>query len=457
MLHKMLSYRFLGPILLIIVLGYFVAEMLGFGFRQPVFLPGKTSSAHHQIEIACDVCHTPLGGVKQEACLDCHKDALKADSDSHAIKVFNDPRSYALLAQIDAKKCVTCHAEHIADKTGNKVASVPDDFCYACHKEITTERASHKDFSMDGCTASGCHNYHDNQALYENFIAQHLNEANTLALPRVPARNMADIHRQQATPPLKTLIGTDHDGISSANDAGIVQDWAASGHAHSGVNCSDCHSLTKSGAVAKEWTNKPDIAVCENCHKKETKGFLNGKHGMRLAVNLSPMTPEMARIPMKDNAHNKELNCNSCHSPHRSDTKEVAVEACLTCHDDSHSKAYINSPHHQLWKKEITGELPVGSGVSCATCHLPRLPEKEHGLESILVMHNQNMNLRPNSKMIRSVCMNCHGLGFSLDALADPALMINNYSTLPSKKINTLNMIQGRKIMKKQSSSDDLK
>ena len=79
-----------GTTLGLLVLGYFITEMLGIGIQQQTFLPGKTSSAHHQLESACDVCHTPLGGVKQQACLDCHGEELKAVSDSHAVKVFND-------------------------------------------------------------------------------------------------------------------------------------------------------------------------------------------------------------------------------------------------------------------------------------------------------------------------------------------------------------------------------
>ena len=114
-----------------------------------------------------------------------------------------------------------------------------------------------------------------------------------------------------------------------------------------------------------------------------------------------------------------------------------------------HSKAYLGSPHHQLWQKEVAGELPAGAGVSCASCHLPRLAVKESGIERILVMHNQNTNLRPNSKMIRSVCMNCHGLGFSLNALADPALILNNYSNSPTKEVDTLEMVRERKLKKK--------
>ena len=79
--------------------------------------------------------------------------------------------------------------------------------------------------------------------------------------------------------------------------------------------------------------------------------------------------------------------------------------------------------------------------MSCATCHLPRVefttPEDE---TRVLVQHNQNDNLRPNEKMVRSVCMNCHGLQFSLDALADGKLIGRNFKGMPAKQIESIRM-----------------
>jgi formate-dependent nitrite reductase cytochrome c552 subunit len=131
----------------------------------------------------------------------------------------------------------------------------------------------------------------------------------------------------------------------------------------------------------------------------------------------------------------------SCHGAHRFDTRKAAVEACLSCHDDGHTRAYKASPHFALWHAEISGRGATGSGVSCATCHLPRVqfttPEDEI---RVLVQHNQNDTLRPNEKMVRSVCMNCHGLQFSLDALADGRLVGNNFKGAPAKQVESIRM-----------------
>ena len=45
----------------------------------------------------------------------------------------------------------------------------------------------------------------------------------------------------------------------------------------------------------------------------------------------------------------------------------------------------------------------------------------------MVVQHNQNANLRPNEKMIRQVCLTCHSLALSIDALADSELIRRNF------------------------------
>ncbi|MGR9051603.1 MAG: cytochrome c3 family protein [Gammaproteobacteria bacterium] len=440
-LRKLLDYWWIGPLLALLVASYFGYRM--FGPDKQAYLPGKTSNGHHQIESACDQCHTPFDGVRQKACLDCHGAGLEAAEDSHAASVFNDPRSYAMLAIVDAAHCVSCHGEHIADAAGDEGLSVPDDFCFPCHKDIADERPSHKGFKEDGCAASGCHNYHDNRALYEDFIDKHLDEPEILtesdAVPTVLLRSFENDDKA------KPLTAAEQDGNSHASDAQLVRDWAESLHARAGVNCSDCHAPTdeKSG-IKVEWSDKPSLDACKNCHDFEADSFFAGKHGMRLAAGLSPMRPDRARIPMKDDAHEKELTCNTCHGAHRYDTRKAAADACLGCHDDIHSKAYPESAHYRLWQQEIAGSARAGAGVSCATCHMPRTVVKKDVKKRVAVVHNQNANLRPNSKMIRGVCLNCHGLGFTLQSLADPDLLLNNYADAPKKQIETLDMVKKR-------------
>ena len=62
----------------------------------------------------------------------------------------------------------------------------------------------------------------------------------------------------------------------------------------------------------------------------------------------------------------------------------------------------------------------------------------------VLTNHNQNDTLRPNEKMIRPVCMSCHSLEFAIDALADPALIANNFSGTPMRHIESIDWALNR-------------
>jgi hypothetical protein len=209
------------------------------------------------------------------------------------------------------------------------------------------------------------------------------------------------------------------------------------------VNCSDCH-LQKD----KSWIDRPGVKVCEACHGQEVQGFTQGKHGMRLAQGMSPITPAMARLPMKNDATKRGLDCNSCHGAHSGDLKQAAVDSCLSCHNDEHSKNYPTSAHARLWQQEQSGKGAPGSGISCATCHLPRETQRLQGEPRIAVQHNQNLNLRPNEKMVRGVCMSCHGYEFSINALADAALIKNNFSSAPGVVVKSTGMALAREAEK---------
>jgi hypothetical protein len=179
------------------------------------------------------------------------------------------------------------------------------------------------------------------------------------------------------------------------------------------------------------------------------RGLLSSRGGLGGLFKdqpLSPMRPELARLPMSKAAHGHELGCTSCHSAHRFDTSgDAQVEACLACHTDQHSKAYVGSPHEKLWQAERAGTAPKGSGVSCATCHMPRrLVEDDSGLDRVVVHHNQSDSLRPNEKMIRSVCASCHGLAFTLDALADPALADRNFTGRSTAHVPSIDWVLER-------------
>jgi hypothetical protein len=423
--------------------GLFFSSAL-FGGNQSLFLPGQTIHGHHQIEQACDACHSRFGGVSQEACLKCHAAELTQANDSHSDKKFKDPRNAPLLDTINARACVTCHGEHRQNETYPIGVTQPPDHCAYCHRDVAKDRPSHQNLPLDGCR--DCHNYHDNRALYEDFLAKHLNEPETFAPAKAvtPARNFLAFYRERADHPLVPLTSAQQDAPLGVDPTAGPQ-WETSSHARAGVNCTACH--TRPGNP--RWVNKPDHGYCEQCHRDEVKGFLGGRHGMRLARGMEAMTTAQARLTMREPT--QTVHCNACHEAHRFDAGLLAagVESCLGCHADPHSLAYKSSPHYRITNEAAKGQRDPNAGVSCATCHLPRETLRQKGKERARVQHNQNHNLRPNQKMVRDVCLRCHGLGFTLDSLADQEVIRRNFSEKPRKHLRSLEMTAQRINMKK--------
>jgi hypothetical protein len=399
-------------------------------------VPGAMTRGHYPIESQCDQCHTPGLGVRSDACLNCHREELDRVDDSHPPRKFTDPRNADRLTKLDARTCVACHVEHRPEFTRAMGVTQPVEMCEHCHADVVKDRPSHRGFVFSSCDSVGCHNFHDNRVLNEDFLSKHLTEPWVLGSPRVPAetRGMNDERLNRPA-----LAPEQADAPASVEVApALLRDWAETAHAKAKVNCMDCH---RSDGAVGGWTQRPDFTACRRCHDEETKGFLAGKHGMRLAVGLPPMTPAMARLPMRSDALHRQLGCSSCHGAHRFDRRQAAVEACLGCHDDDHSRAYKSTKHFALWQAELAGTAPAGSGVSCATCHLPR-----QALEGdfAFVRHNQNDFMRPDEKMVGAVCKDCHGIGFAMDAIADAALIKRGVDGRPAAHVKSLEMVRTR-------------
>ena len=437
--------------LTIVLMTYFKYTLTD-GEDKTVFMPGELTGGHHQIGVACESCHGESFSdkdVMQNACVECHGEQRKKPFDSHPAAKFTDPRNADRLQNINALDCVTCHVEHqpeLADKTG---VTQPADFCVHCHKDIAKDRPSHEGMAFDTCASAGCHNYHNNRSLYTDFLVKHMHDPALLEQRIVPEKEFKQVLEEIVTYPhdrypLTELMLKDIDAPTAKKSSEEVKhDWLTTAHASSGVNCSACHMIQQSGDEEMSWVEKPDHRGCVQCHDMEVKHFMKGKHGMRLQAGLSAMTPAEARLPMKADMADHALGCNSCHQAHRYKTDTAAVDACLACHNDEHSLAYKDSPHYTLWQKEQAGELPEGSGVSCATCHMPRMQmDVSDWLSRTVVNHNQNATLVPNEKMIRPACMHCHGLGFSINAMADEKLIRNNFKGKPSLHIESIDMAE---------------
>lgn len=420
-------------ILTVVLAGYFSYSLFVSPDKSD-FIVGEASHGHYQIEMACTNCHTSAfggGEVLQEACLDCHKEELIEAEDSHPVKKFTDPRNADRLEKLNAAQCVTCHREHQNEYTHPMGVTLPIDFCFECHQEIAEERPSHEGMGFDTCASAGCHNYHDNKALYEDFLLKHGDKSEPLASMKLKIPNRVESY-QAEHPEIRQLSLNEADHNSN-DKLDITTHWAASSHAKVGVNCQGCHQDEN-----KQWQEKPPLTMCADCHQDKWQQFTASHHGMRVSetldLKLPVLTPEQARLPFKPESLTTAVNCQSCHEPHELDLNYASVEACLSCHNDEHSTNFKNSKHFN--KALRANQASSDVDVTCATCHLPRY--EEGGV--IKAMHNPNHNLRPNEKMIRSVCLDCHSLGFSIDALADEKLIKSNFAGQPQIHINSIDM-----------------
>ncbi len=421
---------------------FYLAQQLESEEKQ-LFLPGQTSSGHYQIEQQCNACHgESFSDMKtmQKNCVACHGKELKAVKDSHPKRKFTDPRNANRIEVLDARYCVSCHVEHKPEITHEMGVTQAKGLCIKCHQDVAEDRPSHQGMAFETCASAGCHNYHDNRALYEDFLLKHASEPDHKANSRMP-KNHAHQYYFKNNPGIKALTTADIDAPLRVNiDNRISHDWSISSHAEAGVNCSGCHNDDRTAP----WIDKPELEQCLSCHKPQSQGFLEGKHGMRLKAGLEAMQTNMARLAMNPNKTDKALGCISCHGDHEFNAKKAAVEACIGCHMDEHSSNYKQSPHYQSWLKTLSGQLDSNQGVSCATCHMPTMEQTAAYQISHATQHNQNFNLRPNEKMIRSVCMNCHGLKFSIDALADKVLIKSNFNAQPTIHIKSIDMATAR-------------
>ncbi len=475
-------------IALSLVAAAYGAKTLYVSGDRTALLPGETTGVHHQFEMSCNTCHTSesfedVSSIRKDinkTCVGCHKDELKASDDSHPIRKFTNPRMAAFWDKVDARFCTSCHLEHVPNETIAGAVTLAGDFCMACHSEgeqdVRQNRESHAELTFETCASSGCHNFHDNRALYEDFLVKHGNAPWLLdpaiheaaAFARAPSQVLEDVDDY-----LASIVAPDQ----SLNTE-IEHEWAASAHAVANVGCSGCHSADYEieEDILANWIHKPDESVCAECHRSEAKTFARGRHGMRRHPDIAgPRTPSdifktvgfddppetlvalineyladpdvppamstaEARVSLHSDVHGLELTCNTCHAPHAQDVQRAAVDSCLSCHNDDHSVSYKDSPHFALWTAELAGDLPAGSGVTCATCHMPQVVKGDE----LRTNHNQNDTLRPNEKMIRATCMSCHGLGFAIDALADLKLIENNFLGQPNRHIESIDWALNR-------------
>jgi len=387
--------------------------------QRAVFLPGRTSDGHHTIELSCNSCHLGFAAVPNKNCAECHMNETREDT--HPVKLFDDPRWADMLQKVNAVDCATCHREHEVAYRG---VTIDKGFCYPCHDDVTTKRESHKNYAPQSCWDGGCHNYHDNTALNIAFLSKRMRGVEP------PTGTL--LERASSVPPGEAEPPDAPEGTKIP--AGILSAWRGSDHAQRGVNCSDCHGK-------ESFDDRPPASACARCHPFEVASLGRGKHGASEALKLPPLSPRDARRPMKAEALDRHLSCSSCHDSHSVNTRRAAAEACLGCHADRHSQSFRDSKHGQKLFR-TTGARPSAAVVSCATCHMPRTRMNDEKDGRVVVNHNNSWTLMPRDRMVKQVCLGCHDLEFSISSIFDEALIENNFRGLPSKRHETLKLVE---------------
>jgi hypothetical protein len=431
------------------VLGLVAALTAGLGAifaggDRGFFLPGTTSDGHHVFERACGSCHTPFQAVADQRCEACHRSELA--NDTHPPSLFDDPRWAADLQRIDAAHCVTCHREHRVAPAG---VTAPREVCFPCHDLDARRRADHRGFSPASCGDAGCHNYHDNSFLNRAYLARHRHEPALLAAFRMPERREPPPAKSTAAPlPAAPLPAAPPPGLESP--PALIAAWRASAHARQAVGCDRCHVI--SGRLVRH----PGESLCASCHDGEVATFHAGTHGVRLGLALTRLGAADARLPMRPEARQRrqDLGCTTCHDPHGVDTRRAAVEACLRCHDDRHSRNFAASPHATArgpaWRPPgvaAAASTPSGGpgrppAVTCATCHMPRFESTRQGLPWTRTDHDNTSMLRPPDRMVGRVCSRCHGVEFALASVLDRRLVENNFKGRPAGRLKSFVMIE---------------
>lgn len=230
----------------------------------------------------------------------------------------------------------------------------------------------------------------------------------------------------------------------------ITAQWQTSAHGLNDVNCASCHQNEET----KEFIETPNHESCQSCHEQSVDTFLLSKHGIRLLEEKSPLTPAMARLPMKHDAMDQQMNCNACHNVHSANTVEASVDACLTCHNDNHSLNYQNSKHAELFADSKELPRPGAGAVSCATCHLPRVVDDRLETPVVHVNHNNTYNLKPQDRMVGDVCMNCHGIEYSYNSIFDPELVEANFDRSPTLDLQTFDLMKAAEERRTGNASD---
>lgn len=255
-------------------------------------------------------------------------------------------KSRAVHQPLKTGKCSDCHDPHTSDHK-NLLASDTNTLCTGCHKEVLPEspRSAHQIVVAGDCVK--CHAAH---ASNNKFIL--VKPSNELCIEcHQDVGTKAKEARFKHSPLMKSkgCLNCHAPHASARSDYLLKKDVP--------TLCKQCHKTGQTSFKRKHLNYPVADSRCDSCHSphgSDTRGILYDE----------------VHAPVGEN------KCQQCHlapgSPNATRTKEQGTELCKECHQDKIKD--ISAKKRMHW--------PLSDKVGCLNCHSPHGSRQKNLLEA---------------------------------------------------------------------------
>jgi predicted CXXCH cytochrome family protein len=336
--------------------------------------------------------------VDAAKCLECHADKAKGKVvhsaktsgclSCHEVRVNRNITRVKLITATPMGLCFTCHKDKNPTTLTGKIHPPDARDCLKCHDPHKSENTALLLKPTSGDQAHNlCLNCHDVGVHISKGGSRHpaldsgCDTCHIMHKTGDPAQREFAYHLTKDAP---ALCIDCHD----VRDAAIIK--AHRGQPFETADCIQCHDARQSNSpkLMQAFLHNPfENKECDDCHQpakngkvvltqkdvKSTCGVCHEEQAKQIAS---------AKVPHPG----AQEDCTVCHNPHGGMTpgfiQPNPVAACLACHSDQ---------AEQFKKKHL--HQPA-SDLGCATCHEP------HGGDNAHLLRNKSVN---------ALCLECHG------------------------------------------------
>ena len=220
----------------------------------------------------------------------------------------------------------------------------------------------------------------------------------------------------------------------SACHSGETTDWTTHAQDHTTLvtqqtECSSCHTATVEYANFVDPANNVKHDNCYVCHDNTTKlasaaaGDCTQCHTANY-FDSHTHSHDVSYNPSTDTSQSTQQGCATCHDDNGgalASWTDIYVEHlgnCATCH------SYTDDGFGTPLQPTVETTIASGTAVTCATCHTPKVPATDHGVDHIassyvtgeaacLVCHIDPATTftDPANAKIHDDCTTCHDSG----------------------------------------------